>query len=134
MSTPISEFREPIRVLIGDNDPDIPFREDAQIDAAVRTVVNLSKVVGDQTTVDNYTMDIAGAITPTLTATGDPKAYAQCVYHASRLFVADMQPTAWRTRAFSQVIGENREKIWALLEDLYNLENAGAESNTYDES
>lgn len=118
--------------MIGDNDPDIQFRENSQIDAAIKLVLNLGKVVGDQTTVDNYTYS-GGNTSPDLTSTEDPKAFAQLVYYAARQFIVDISPTSWRTRAFSESIGENREKIWALLEDIWNLENGdGCASSDYE--
>ena len=123
MSTALSSFREPVRVLIGDNDPDIQLREDAQLYAAMRTSLNLGKVVGDQTTVTAYAVDTdVTQVTPTLTAADDPKAYAQLIYYTARWFIVDMTPTAWRTRAFSETVGNNVERIWMILDELWNLE------------
>jgi hypothetical protein len=135
MSTLLSTFREPVRVLIGDNDPDIQLREDAQIDAALRTVLNLGKVVGDQTTVTSYLPDTLGtSVTPTLTPALDPKGYAELVYHTARVFIADDRPTSWRTRAFSESVGNNVEKIWLILEELWGINfGDGSQSSDYDD-
>jgi len=134
MSTSISTFREPVRVLIGDNDPDIQLRENAQIDAAIRTVVDMGKVTGDQVVVTNYSVTpTRDGITPDLTAADDPKAFSQLVLYTSRLFIADMGPAAWRTRAFSETVGNNYERIWMIIEDLWNLEfGAGMASSEYE--
>jgi hypothetical protein len=133
MSTPVSYFRESIRVMIGDNDPDIKMRDDAQIDAAVRLVVDLGKVTGAET--NGYAMNLARTeIAPTLTPATDPKAFAQVIYHAAKQFAVDVTPTAWRTRAFSESIGENRERIFSLLNDIYTLEHGdGCQSADYPE-
>jgi hypothetical protein len=130
MSILISTFREPVRVLIGDNDPDIQFRDDAQLDAAARAVVNLGKVTGDPALLNgaiSYTLDSATTgIIPTFTPVSDPKAWAQVVYHTARLFAVDVTPSHWRTRAFSETIGENKERVFNLLMEIYGLENGTA--------
>lgn len=135
MSTPIANFREPIRCLIGDNDPDIQFRENAQIDAAIRTVVDMGKVVGDQTTVDRYSVTSSrDAITPDLSAADDPKAFAQLVLHAAKLFVCDSATSSWRTRAFSESVGANYEQVWIIMEEIRNVEfGQGLVSSAYPE-
>src|ERR1035437_756961 len=108
MSTAVSTFREPIRVLIGDNDSHIQFRDNAQIDAAVRAVVNLGKVTGDPTLLagaSSYALDSANTgIITSFTPVTDPKAWAQTVYHAAKIFAVDVTPTHWRTRAFSETV------------------------------
>lgn len=124
MSTLISTFREPIRVLIDDDDPDIQLRENAQIDAAVRLVVNLGKVVSEDGATA-YALDGTTSITPNLTATGDAHAWARLVWNAAKRFTSAAKPMAWRTRAFSETIGEGREKVFEVLEELWNLENGG---------
>lgn len=124
MSTSFSTFREPVRVLIGDNDPDIKFREDAQLDAAMRAVVNLGKVIGEQE--DPYAVIEAGTgLTPDLTPASDALAWAQLVWNTAKLFAVDVTPMHWRTRAFSETIGENKERVWNIFLELYNLENGG---------
>jgi hypothetical protein len=129
----ISTFREPIRVLIGDDDPSIQLRENAQIDAAVRTVVDLGKVTGENDAA--YALNAGRtAITPTFTAVSDPKAFAQAVYYAAKLFAVDFTPTTWRTRAFSESVGENKERVYSLLSEIYALENGeGCDSSDYPE-
>ena len=130
MSTAISTFREPIRILIGDCDPDIQFRDNSQLDAAVRMTVNLGQVVGDTTLhpyTPSYNMDSAGTgITPSFDPVSDPKAWAQTVFHAAKVFAVDVTPTHWRTRAFSETIGENRERVFNLLMEIYNTDNGDA--------
>ncbi len=128
----ISSFYEPIRVLIGDNDPDIQLREDSQLAAAVRTVLNLGKVVSaDEAT--TYAVSGTTAVTPDLTAASDAVAYAKLVFRAAQLFVTDMTPIAWRTRAFSESIGENREKVFHIMEEIWRLENGdGCASSDYE--
>ncbi len=130
MSTPISNFRWAVRVLIGDDDPDINLIEDAQIDRAMRLQLDVGRVVGDQVTVSAYTFDDPN-ITPDLTAAADPKAFAQLIYYAAKLFVADVQSQAWRTRAFSETRGDNIQKVFHIVEELYGIEN-GQMSNSTD--
>ncbi len=108
MATAISGFREAVRVLIGDNDPDIQLVEDSQLDAAMRLILDLGRVVGDQGAVSNYACDAGRTnVTPDLVAGDDPKAMAQLVYYAAMRFSTDVAPTSWRTRAFSESIGQN---------------------------
>lgn len=135
MATLISTFREPIRVIIDDNDPDIQLREDAQLDAAVRTVVDLGKVTGALAAGTTYEVDaLRTGITPNLTAAGDPKAFAQVVYHTAKLFLGAQAPTSWRTRAFSETIGRNYEAVWNVLTELWDVESGeGCESSEYPE-
>lgn len=131
MATPLSTYREPVRVLIGDNDPDIQLLEDAQLYAAMRTVLDLGKVTGIETS--GYAVDTPRTgVTPDLTAVADPKGFAQLVYHTARLFLMNRTPISWRTRAFSETIGNNYEAVWNVIEDLYSLENGdGCVSSDY---
>lgn len=132
MATLISTFREHVRVLIGDNDPDIQLVENSQIDAAMRLVLDLGRVVGDQTSAARYACDTARTgVTPDLTSAADPKALAQLIYYAAKRFVSDAAPASWRTRAFSETRGEGIQKVFHLVEELYHLEN-GEMSGTTD--
>jgi len=134
VSTPLTSFIEPVRVIIGDNDPDIQIRENSQILAAIKTVIDLGKVSGVQATGYSLTTDRAG-ITPDLLAVEDPKALAQLVYSTAQLFAVDVAPTAWRTRAFSESIGANPERIMHILDELYRATNGdGCSSLDYPES
>lgn len=125
--TLLTTFREPVRVMIADNDADINLVEDAQIDAAMRTVVDLARVTGTPAIApDGYALDAGRLnIVPTLTPVSDPKAFAQLVYWTAKLFTGNLTPhIAWRTRAFSYSAstGANFDGIFHLLEAIYNLE------------
>lgn len=121
----ISTFREIVRLLTDDIDPDIKLREDSQIDAAIRGVIDLGRVVGDnpltQTTPYGVTNDRLN-VSPDLTAASDPKAFAQLAYRAASLFIS-VQPSQWKTRAFAETLGANTERVMLILQGLYEAEN-----------
>ena len=128
MATALSSFYEPLRVLIGDDDPDIPLRSDAQLAAAMRTVLDLGRVTGAN---GPYATAVSRTeVTPDLVPADDPLAFAQLVYYAARIFVTDSRPEVWRTRAFSQVLGDNREKVLEILLSLHELEGGGMSFST----
>ncbi len=120
-------------MIVGDSDPDIQFREDAQYITAMKLTVNKADVIGDQTEVPYYYLDAGGTnIVPDLTPAADPKAFVQLIYHAAKHFAVDVTPTHWRTRAFSETVGENRERVFSILEEIYNADNSGVESTPYE--
>jgi hypothetical protein len=127
MSTALTNFVTSVRVLIGDNHPDILVRDDTQIIAALATVVNLGKVSGDQTEVPFYTLDTLGtSITPDLTPASDLRAYCQLIYHTAFIFAADVTPTHWHTRAFSETVGRNDDRAFNLMQEIYHTDNPWA--------
>lgn len=124
MSTPISNFREAVRVLTDDNDPDIKLRENAQIDAALRTVLDSGRVINESTG-ELYTVDATRLlVTPDLVPGDDPDSFVRLTYYAAQMFV-NVRNEAWRTRAFSEISGQNYERIMLLYETLYQINSGG---------
>jgi hypothetical protein len=114
MSTPYTDFVEPLRVLLRDNDPDIAVIETSELIAAIKMALNMGKVPG-------YAVS-SGAISPDLTA-ADPTAYALLVYHAARPFVVNATRESFNTRGFSESIGAPSELIDLVIQELYKIEN-----------
>ena len=133
MSTPISNYREMVRVLIDDSDPDIQLREDAQIDAALRGVLDSGRVIGVIATIDasksQYSVDATRLlVSPDLTPSVDPLAFVQLTYNAALMFNGgSVLSGAWRTRAFSYVNSNvaNADRIMMILSGIYDAQSAG---------
>lgn len=118
--TLISDFREMVRVLIDDNDADIQLRENSQIDAALRGVLDCGFVsVSDGNT--TYAVNEARTgITPELDPATDPNAFVELTYRAAMMFAPSMGE-AWRTRAFSYIASHwsADQRLMILLQGLY---------------
>ena len=132
MSTSISNYREMVRVLIDDSDPDIQLREDAQIDAALRGVLDSGRVIGVVATIDasksQYSVDATRLlVSPDLTPSVDPLAFVQLTYNAALMFCGGSLSGAWRTRAFSYVNSNvaNAGRIMMILSGIYDAQSAG---------
>ena len=80
----------------------------------MRAVVNLGKVT-------DYTVG-DGGITPTLTAATDPTAWAQLVWHTAKMFASGITSSSFTQRSFSERIGEPRELVGMILDEVYRLE------------
>lgn len=115
MATLLSDFIEPVRALLNDNDPNgIYSIESDEILASMRLILNTGKVPGYAVSGVN--------VAPDLLAT-DPKAYALLIYHTAKIFTNAMTRESFNTRAFSESLGEPRELIGAIIDEVYNLEN-----------
>ena len=114
-----NEYYRPLRAILQDQDEDVPTFANNQLAAALRLVVDLGKVSG---IVIDYTADDAG-ITPDLSPASDPQAYARLLWHAAKLFVRGLTSSSFTTRAFSQQMGQPRELIDAVIEEVYSLDN-----------
>lgn len=117
--TPISDFRDFIRAVIGDSHPVIKQFAPEQIDAAVRLTVNLGKAPGITLTTDG------AKVTPAVLAV-DPfqaKNWARIVLHSARRFVdINAASSSYRFRAMSESFGESKELIFSLLTEIYEME------------
>jgi hypothetical protein len=124
MSTPISNFREMVRVLIDDNDSDFKLREDAQIDGALRGVLDSGFVPVTAVNGTYYAVDATRLLTsPDLVPATDPQAFVELTYRAAMMFVGGGSLSGgWRTRAFSYVssTGANAELVMNILQGLYD--------------
>jgi hypothetical protein len=114
MATSLASFVEPVRALLNDNDPaGIYMIESEEILSAMKLILNTGKVPGYAVS----SADVAPDLTP-----ADPRAYALLVFHTAKIFVNAMQRESFNTRAFSESIGEARELIAAVIDEVYRLE------------
>jgi hypothetical protein len=122
MSTALTTFHTTLRVILSDRDLDVHLYEAQQLTDAMTAVISLGKVVGDGVNApDGYSVS-AGAISPSLTAVADPIAFAQLIWHTGRMFVAGLTSTHFRTRAFSESIGDPGELVNYIITELYSIE------------
>ena len=115
MATNISEFRDIIRLLLQDNDPDIHLYDDFQLDNAVKLKVAQGKVPG-------YSLE-GSAVDPDLTMESDGPSYALLSYHAAKCFAVGLSSKSFNTRAFSAKTGKPIELIDDIINEIYFLEN-----------
>ena len=119
MATAISDFRTPLRAILGDTHPTIKQYAVDQLDAAVELVVNLGKAPG--IAVDGT--GLTPTVTPTNAAAGN---WARIVLHAARRFVLpNAAASSYRTRALSESFGEQKEMVFELLSEIYAIEFGG---------
>ena len=117
----ITAFRPYIRTLLGDNNPDVKEYAAEQIDDAVRLVINLGKVPDVSLTADG--MNLTPAVLPDPTDTDKTLAWSRVVLHAaSRFILANGNAYAFRTRALSEVFGEQREMVFDILNQIVEME------------
>lgn len=116
--TPLVNFYRPVRALLGDRNAQVRRYPDAALADAVRTVVQLNKV-------PDHLLDLTElGIEPTIT---DPNLFALVCYHVGRLFVApDPAGRSWRTKDFSESLGDTKHFLAALEMEIHNLENGTA--------
>lgn len=115
MATSLASFVEPVRALLNDNDPMGVYMIDTEeIIAAMKLILNTGKVPGYAVS----STDVAPDLTP-----ADTNAYARLVYHTAKIFTNVMARESFNTRAFSESIGEAKELIGAVIDEVYRLEN-----------
>lgn len=117
MSTSISEFRDPVRAVLGDFNTTVRRYQDSAIDAVVKTLVRCGKFTG-------LAIDATGlAITPNVQ---DGAQYGRIVYEAALAFVApNAGAYSYRTRALAETFGEQKLFLQQLQNALYDLETGG---------
>ena len=119
--TAFSEFYDPIRALLDDTDADIVMYENSQIDKAMKTALSLGKV-----TTSTATYRAVGTeVTPDLTVESDAKAYALLILHSAKVFCIGKRSLSWRTRAFSETVGDAKFLIADILDEIQKLESGG---------
>jgi hypothetical protein len=115
MSTLISEFRDPLRHLLGDRHASVYQYSDGNLDAAVKTMVKMGKLAGFALT------PAQDAVTPDVS---DPNDYALLLYETVRSFVAgNPDRYSYRTRALSETFGRWREFLDYLETNIHELKN-----------
>lgn len=115
MPTPISEFYETLRFLLGDHDPTIQQYPDAVLAAAVRSTIRLQKVPG--LAVDLDLMQLTPGIQ-------EPNQWALVAYHVAVGFIASHPDQyAYNTRALSERFGGWIAARDELKRNIYKLEN-----------
>lgn len=114
MATLVSEMRDPVRFLLGDNEE--PFRyTDGVIDRGVRVIARGGVIPGHSLTPDTT------GITPDLT---DPNLYLLTAYEVAKRFAANVPDRrSFKTRAFSESVGGMGGLVFALEENAYKLRN-----------
>lgn len=117
-STPVAEFREPLRVLLGDLNADVHTYSDANLDAGVRAAVRLQQVPG--LTLLGGGVAVRGSSGAGLSVTE----FARLCYRTARSFVA-ANPDAYeyRTRALSEKFSGWRNLLGELEDRLHEMEN-----------
>lgn len=110
--TPVTEFREPVRFLLGDHE-EPPLYLDTAIDRGVRFVVKGGLIEGQTLSPD------LSQIQPGLT---DPNQYLLLGYEVAQRFLA-AQPDrqSFRTRALSRSVGGMASPLFAVEEAIYKL-------------
>ena len=122
MSTPVLDFREPVRAFLGDFAATV--YESTAIDAVVRTVIKSGEMPGYAIATGELN------ITPTIAT---PLDYGRLTYKACLRFVAPQsRSSSWRTRAASQSFGDQRTFIFELHSALADIENTAAFSSYLD--
>ncbi len=115
MATLISDLREFVRFVAGDNDDQNPIYQPTALDRGIRFVIKGNYLPNYALMVDNL------SITPDLT---DPNQFLLLVYTvAKRFMVAEPDGQSSRTRAYSERIGNFRDLIFDIEKQLYLLEN-----------
>ncbi|HXJ56506.1 MAG TPA: BppU family phage baseplate upper protein [Verrucomicrobiae bacterium] len=118
-STPLASFREPVRLLLGDSDPLVTQYSAAQIDAAVRFVVNRGRAEG--VTVSSDQQHIEPAVSPS--GESQRTNWARIVLYSAKVFaVVDAAGGSFRTRALAESFGERRDAVFSLLNEIYEVE------------
>ena len=119
MATLVSEFRDPVRVFLGDVDEAALMYADSVVDRGVRTVVKGGLVAG-------YTTDGTN-ISPTVAEGRD---WLLIAAKAARLFfAAEPSRRAVRTRGWSESVGNYKEALWHLDRLIHVAENGAMVSS-----
>jgi hypothetical protein len=129
--TAFSEFYDIIRAILDDTDPDVHVYDEAQLDSAIRAALALRKITSSDSGQEVIYTFSGDSVSPSLTMSSDPTAFAQLAYYSAHRFVSAMKPLSWRTRAFSETVGEAGELIHQLLDDIHKLENGAMVGTTW---
>lgn len=116
----IAAFRKFIRTMLGDSGPDIFQFSADELDDAVRLTVNLGRATGVSLTADGL------GLTPTVSPADPAQAlnWAKIVYHSAKLFIMpNASSSSFRTRGLSEHFGESKERVFELLNEIYELDN-----------
>lgn len=120
----IAAFRQPIRTMLGDNHPDLKQYAADQIDDAIRLVVNLGKIPNVVLAADG--MNLVPPVKPINDLGAVDQNWARIILYAVKIFVMPNSSTwAYRTRALSEVFGENKHLVLEILQEIYDLEAGG---------
>lgn len=115
MSTAITQFYRPLRILLGDADPVVKRFPNEVLGDGVRTAVQLNKLPTYALSVDELSID------PEIT---NPNKFALLTYHTARLFVSPVpEKYSFRTRAFGESFGSVRHHLQTLELEIHRLEN-----------
>ncbi len=123
MSTPLTDFYDALRSVLGDLDATVRVYEDDSLLKGLRTVIGCGKLSGYTLTSDRL------GITPEIPTdgSGDPNKFALLLYHTALLFVGPTPDRfSFRTRAYSESSGSVREFIFKLEEMIHELESGSA--------
>jgi hypothetical protein len=108
-------FYRPLRVMLGDFDPDARQYPDEVLRDAVKTAVQLNKLPGYTLSVDE------AAVEPEFR---DANQFALLTYHTAKLFVQAMPDRfSFRTRAYSESAGSMLRFLTTLEAEIDAIEN-----------
>jgi hypothetical protein len=126
----LSVFYPVLRALLSDQDPDIHIYDDGVLEDGVTAIVNLGKVRqigvdglpggGDPYAISGTAND---EISPDLAPASDPSGYACLIWHTAKVFAVALTASRFSTRGFSEQIGEPKELIANIIQEVYALEN-----------
>lgn len=118
--TPLSDFTDLVRAILGDHDDTWPLYEAASIARVVKSIVRL----GESAALDGITLGQDGiSLTPALST---PAQWAELTYRACRRFLLpNAAASAWGSRALRESVGDQYALLCRLEMDLYDLENPG---------
>lgn len=115
MGTPVSDFYDPVRFLLGDHDDAVRLYPDAAIARGVRVLLRGGQVEGFTVSSDQQTVE------PMIQ---DPNIYLLLAAKVARRFVGALpENQGAATRAFRENIGHFRTLCGDLDEQIYKLEN-----------
>lgn len=115
-ATAISAFREPVRVLIGDDDPEVPEYTNAMIDAATRLVFQMGQAPTDNRT---YTLGTDGQTISPGIVWGDD--FGVVALKAARIRLGGSEGgITFRTRALTVGRADRGDNKWRLMQELEN--------------
>jgi hypothetical protein len=117
MSTAITDFRTPVRAILGDFDLTVRKYQDTAIDSVVQMVVRSGQLPG-------FVINAGGTgITPDVIAGRD---YGLLIYKAAKAFVTpNAAAYSYRTRALSESFGSQGHFIQQLENALHDIDSGG---------
>jgi len=124
MATPISDFRDGIRVLIGDVHADAYMFEDAAVDSAVKLLIRSGSPF------EAYSLTNGNAeITPDVS---NPNAFGLVMLKAARAMLTPHSARmSVRQPGLSVVTGGHRETLYILTDDAYEKEMEMEEADVF---